>query len=158
MLDYNSYLKRRPLLYCFIAYTLISCEFSSEEKKRTNSAVNNLSYVNQSELDKSIERGAEIYTDFCVTCHRPAGDGIDGSFPPLAGSDYLMNNRIESIKAVKYGQQGEIVVNGSTYNSVMAALGLDDEEVADVLNYAMNSWGNEQDKMITTQEVTAVRK
>ena len=112
----------------------------------------------QSELEKSIERGAIIYTDFCKTCHRPKGNGFGKSFPPLAESDYLIKNREGSIRAVKYGQKGEIVVNGKTYNKVMAAMGLEDDEVADVLNYVMNSWGNTQERMITKEEVAAIEK
>jgi mono/diheme cytochrome c family protein len=110
------------------------------------------------ELQESIERGSEIYADFCVTCHMPSGEGVSGTFPPLAKSDYLMNNRQASIKGIKYGQSGEITVNGKTYNSAMAAMGLSDDEVADVMNYITNSWGNKNDKMITEAEVSKIKK
>jgi mono/diheme cytochrome c family protein len=105
-----------------------------------------------------MQRGSEIYSDFCVTCHLANGEGVAHVFPPLANSDYLANNRAASIKGVKYGQQGEIVVNGVTYNSAMAPLGLEDEEVADVMNFILNSWGNTSDKMVTTEEVSAIKK
>ncbi|NND87984.1 MAG: cytochrome c [Flavobacteriaceae bacterium] len=105
-----------------------------------------------------MERGAIIYKDFCNQCHRPTGKGIGRSFPPLAGSDYLMNKRTESIRGVKYGQQGEIVVNGKIYNGVMAPMGLSDQEVVDVMNYVMNSWGNEQDEIVTLEEVSSITK
>ena len=68
-------------------------------------------------LEASIERGSEIYSDFCVTCHMGNGEGISFTFPPLANSDYLLQNREESIKGVKYGRQGELIVNGITYNN-----------------------------------------
>ena len=103
-------------------------------------------------------RGSEIYADFCVTCHMEKGEGVENAFPPLAASDYLAKNREASIRGVKYGQQGEIVVNGVTYNSTMAPLGLEDEEVADVMNYIMNSWGNSNDVMVTLEEVEAIQK
>lgn len=109
-------------------------------------------------LDESIERGSEIYNDFCVTCHMPNGEGVAHTFPPLANSDYLMQNREASIKGIKYGQDGELVVNGITYNNTMAPLGLEDEEVADVMNFILNSWGNSSDKMVTIQEVEAIAK
>ena len=137
---------------------ILSCKFNSEEKNTASVTKNDVGYEMQTELEESIQRGVEIYEDFCVTCHRPNGEGITKSFPPLAGSDYLLNNRELSIRAVKYGQQGEIIVNGETYNSVMAAQGLEDDEVADVMNYIMNSWGNKQDKMVRTEEVTSVTK
>jgi len=146
------------ILLGILALIVLSCKLNSEEKNTASVTKNDVGYEMQTELEESIQRGVEIYEDFCVTCHRPNGEGITKSFPPLAGSDYLLNNRELSIRAVKYGQRGEIVVNGETYNSVMAAQGLEDDEVADVMNYIMNSWGNKQDKMVRTEEVTSVTK
>lgn len=103
-------------------------------------------------------RGKEIYTDFCVTCHLEKGEGVAYTFPPLAASDYIAKNREASIRGVKFGQQGEIVVNGVTYNNVMTPFGLEDEEIADVMNYVMNSWGNTSDTMVTVTEVSAIQK
>lgn len=111
-----------------------------------------------SELTKSMERGNEIYSDFCITCHLSKGEGVPYTFPPLAKSDYLMNNRKESIKAIKYGLQGEINVNGIVYNSGMAAMGLEDKEVADVMNYISNSWGNTSERIVTEEEVASIKK
>ncbi len=109
-------------------------------------------------LQESIKRGNEIYGDFCITCHLEKGEGVKNTFPPLANSDYLLNNRTESIAGVKYGQRGEIVVNGITYNSVMMPMGLEDEEIADVMNYILNSWGNKSDKIVTPEEVALILK
>ncbi len=107
-------------------------------------------------LEASIERGSEIYADFCVTCHMENGEGVAYTFPPLANSDYLLQNREGSIKGVKYGRQGELIVNGITYNNTMTPLGLEDEEVADVMNYILNSWGNSSSKIVTLDEVEAI--
>ena len=108
------------------------------------------------ELVESMERGSEIYADFCVTCHLPEGEGAGSTFPPLAGSDYLMENREASIRGVKYGQQQEIVVNGKTYTTAMPDPGLEDEEVADVMNYILNSWGNSSEQIVTVKEVEGI--
>ena len=108
------------------------------------------------ELAESMERGKEIYADFCVTCHLENGEGVLNTFPPLAKSDYLAKNRESSIRGVKFGQRGEITVNGVVYNNTMMPLGLEDEEIADVMNYVMNSWGNQQDKPVTPREVTEI--
>ena len=110
------------------------------------------------ELKESIKRGALVYDDFCMNCHMPKGEGVPSSFPPLADSDYLMKKRKESIKAVKYGLSGEITVNGQLYNSAMAPSGLSDDEVADVMNYILNSWGNEDGKLVTTTEVSKIQR
>ncbi|MGB5693265.1 MAG: cytochrome c [Flavobacteriaceae bacterium] len=107
-------------------------------------------------LKASMARGEELYTDFCVTCHMPNGEGVESTFPPLAKSDYLMANREASIRGVKYGQRGEMVVNGVTYDNTMMPLGLDDEEIADVMNYVYNSWGNKSEKMVTVEEVASI--
>ena len=107
-------------------------------------------------LKESINRGAEIYKDFCMNCHMSNGEGVENTYPPLAQSDYLMNNRSLSIKAIKFGQQGEILVNGVLYNNSMSPLGLTNEEIADVMNYITNAWGNENMKMITVEEVSKI--
>ncbi|MGE5944986.1 MAG: c-type cytochrome [Flavobacteriales bacterium] len=118
----------------------------------------NTVYSQNKDLEESMKRGSEIYQDFCITCHMGNGEGLVGAFPPLAKSDYLAKNRAKSIHAIKYGLQGEITVNGNKYNSVMANQGLTDEEVADVMNYITNSWGNKNDKLVTVKEVSEVKK
>jgi len=109
-------------------------------------------------LQNSIERGKTVYEDFCMQCHMATGEGIPGAFPPLAKADYLLENRTKAIHAVKFGLKGPITVNGTDYNSVMAPLGLYDDEVADVMNYILNSWGNTSDKLVTEEEVAAVEE
>ncbi|GBF21026.1 MULTISPECIES: c-type cytochrome [Arenibacter] len=106
------------------------------------------------ELEESISRGADIYSDFCINCHMANGEGVEKTFPPLAKSDFLLNKREESIRGVKYGQQGYILVNGVAYNNIMPPMGLEDEEIADVMNYILNSWGNKSDSIVTPEEVS----
>ena len=108
------------------------------------------------QLKASMERGKLIYTDFCISCHLAGGEGVEGNFPPLAGSDYLLGKREASIRGIKYGQRGEIVVNGKTYNNTMMPMGLEDQEIADVMNYILNSWGNRTDALVTREEVAAI--
>ena len=109
-------------------------------------------------LEESMQRGSEIYADFCITCHMPQGEGVAFTFPPLAQSDYLLQNREASIRGIKYGNDGEMIVNGVTYNNTMAPMGLEDEEVADVMNYILNSWGNSSNEIVTIEEVEAIDK
>ncbi len=110
------------------------------------------------DLSKSIARGKEVYTDFCVTCHKPDGTGTPKFFPPLAKSDYLTKQREDAIRSVKYGQKGKITVNGVDYNGLMPNPGLTDNEVVDVMNYILHSWGNSGSKMVTLDEVKKVEK
>lgn len=116
-------------------------------------------YTAQDPLEESIKRGSEIYTEYCIQCHLGQGEGVKGTFPPLAKSDWLVpEKRVEAIKVVKYGQSGEITVNGETYNSAMANLGLYEDEVADVMNYILNNWGNSSDKIVTEEEVKRINQ
>jgi mono/diheme cytochrome c family protein len=108
-------------------------------------------------LQTSISDGKEIYQEFCMTCHLANGKGSE-TVPPLAGSDWLQTKRKESIHAVKFGQTGPIKVNGINYNNTMPPMGLTDEEVADVMNYVMHSWGNKQKMQVTVVEVAGVKK
>jgi mono/diheme cytochrome c family protein len=109
------------------------------------------------DLKASIERGKEVYNTQCITCHMEKGEGIEGAFPPLAKSDYLMADKNRSIKQILEGASGEMTVNGKTYNGEMPAIDLTDEQVSDVLNYVRNSWGN-KGAAVTPAEVTAQRK
>ncbi len=122
--------------------------------------VSGLTYflIQDKELKESIQRGKVIYTDFCISCHLETGEGVEYTFPPLAKSDYLMNNREASIKGVKYGQRGALMVNGVTYDNTMMPLGLENEEIVDVMNYVLNSWGNSGAKMVTIEEVNTILK
>jgi nitrite reductase (NO-forming) len=109
------------------------------------------------DLKASIERGKEVYSTQCITCHMEKGEGIEGAFPPLAKSDYLMADKNRSIKQILEGVTCEMTVNGKTYNGEMPAIDLTDEQVSDVLNYVRNSWGN-KGAAVTPAEVKAQRK
>ena len=102
---------------------------------------------------ESIEAGAEIYQDFCVQCHLTNGKGVSGVFPPLQSSDYLLENVDLSIAGIKYGLKGKIIVNEEEYDGVMNNQGLDEEEIADVMNYILNQWGNSSDDFVTQERV-----
>ena len=107
---------------------------------------------------ESIESGAELYQDFCIQCHLGTGTGVAGVFPPLKEADYLFNNIEKSIAGIKYGRRGPITVNEENYDGVMLNQGLDDEEIADLMNYILNSWGNTYDAQITSEQVQKIQK
>ncbi len=140
----------------FLGTLFFSCQSNEKHNSKKFEYVASESIQEKTDLQKSIERGREVYDGFCVQCHLPNGKGSKGIFPPLDGADWLKEKRKESIHAVKFGQSGEIVVNGVIYNNVMPPMGLSDREVADVMNYIMNSWSNTQDKKVTVGEVKAI--
>lgn len=93
------------------------------------------------DLKASMERGKVIYETQCMSCHMAEGEGLPAVFPPVAKSDYLADkNRL--IKVVLQGVRGEMKVNDTVYNGEMSGFQLSDQEVADVLNYIGNTWGN----------------
>jgi mono/diheme cytochrome c family protein len=113
-----------------------------------------------SSLNQSIKRGEEVYAANCVTCHMQKGEGMEGSFPPLARADYLAKDKTgkKAIGAILEGLTGEITVNGKKYDAPMPSQSyLTDQQIADVLNYVRNSWGN-KGKEITEAMVKAERK
>ena len=134
-------MKRATLLTIVLAVFIASSAFTPQDDK----------------LKASMESGKGVYAGVCLACHMQNGEGITGVFPPLAKSDYLMKDVDRNIKSLIEGLSGEIKVNGSTYNQVMPASGLDDQDIADVLNYVMNSWGNKADEMISKKQVAKVR-
>jgi nitrite reductase (NO-forming) len=107
----------------------------------------------------SKQRGKKVYELNCQTCHADDGQGAPSIFPPLAKADYLMQNRNRAIRQILYGARGTMIVNGQTYIGEMPAQGgLSDTEIADVLNYVRNAWGNQDNTPITPQEVRAQRR
>lgn len=108
------------------------------------------------DLKASIQRGQDVYSAQCMSCHMENGEGLEDVFPPLAKSDYLMADKERSIREVIHGVSGEMTVNGKTYNGFMSGFDLTDQQVSDVLNYIRNTWGN-TGEAVTPHDVAAVR-
>lgn len=107
-------------------------------------------------FEERMKAGAIVYKNNCAACHQAGGQGVPDAFPPLEKSDYLMADKVRSIRTVKHGLEGPITVNGKTYNSVMPGLGLSDDDIASVLTYVRNSFGNKGDE-VTVDEVRRVK-
>jgi len=107
--------------------------------------------------------GPALFAKNCAMCHQASAEGLPGVFPPLAKSDFLAklaggSDRTELVKIVLKGKSGPIVVNGKDYNGVMTPVaGLSDEELATLLTYVTNTWGNKA-KAFTAEEVAKARK
>ncbi|NGX84379.1 copper-containing nitrite reductase [Aequorivita sp. KMM 9714] len=121
-----------------------------KDKKTPKEEVKALSF------EEKMKFGKDKYMATCVACHQANGQGIEGAFPPLAKADYLNADVDRAIDIVLNGKSGEITVNGKKYNSVMTAQALSDEDVANVMTYVYNSWGNNKTD-VTPEMVQAVR-
>ena len=106
--------------------------------------------------DERIKLGAQIFANNCQACHQANGEGVPDAFPPLAKSDYLNGDKIRAIKTVTGGLEQKLTVNGHEFNGIMPAWTLSDEDIADVLTYAYNTWGN-SGLEVTPDEVKAYR-
>ncbi len=108
--------------------------------------------------------GVEVYKRACVACHGENGQGVPGAFPPLAENPYLFKDRAYPALVVLFGLEGPIEVNGQSYNGLMPAFAyLSDEEIAAVVAYIRNNFGNEKLKPegfedLTPEEIKALRE
>jgi len=111
--------------------------------------------------------GREIYAKLCASCHAPDGRSLATLAPPLAGHAVRLlraGSRGHLIRIVLNGMSGPIEVRGRSYNAIMTPLRyLKDDQVADVLNYVLTSWGNQEllpadHRPITPEEVRRQRE
>jgi len=101
--------------------------------------------------------GQRVYQTYCMGCHQAEGQGIAGTFPPLAKSDFLMADTGRAIETVLNGLTGPLEVNGQQYHGTMPPMGhLKDDDIAEVLSYIRNSWGN-AGPPVSAAEVASVR-
>ena len=105
----------------------------------------------------SAAAGQRLYQTYCIGCHQAEGQGIAGTFPPLAKSDYVFGDASRLINTVVNGLQGPIEVNGQQYNGTMPPMGhLKDQDIADILTYVRSAWGN-AGSPVSTADVAAAR-
>jgi mono/diheme cytochrome c family protein len=105
--------------------------------------------------------GKRLYSQNCVVCHQPTGQGLASVFPPLAGSEWVLESEQRPIRILLHGLGGEIEVEGVTYNGIMPAYGpstlnWSDKDIAAVLSYVRQEWGNSADP-VSPETVAAVR-
>ena len=109
----------------------------------------------------SAESGAQIFQR-CATCHQPTGLGVAGTYPPLAGSEWVnAADPATPISIILHGFTGPITVRGQSFTSTMPPYGtgqpMSDAEVAAVLTYERSSWGNHA-SAVTPQQVAQARQ
>ena len=115
------------------------------------------------EIKDNMGKGGEmaghiLYNSYCVSCHQRNGKGDNNRYPPLVGSDWVTGDHDRLIKVLLYGLQGEIKVNGKTFNGVMPAHGafLDDHAIASILTFVKKSF-NKENIPVYASEVTKAR-
>ena len=116
------------------------------------------------DVKASVERGKAVYMQTCLVCHQMTGLGLPPVFPPLAGTDYTTGDARRMVAMIIKGVNPPLKVKDVTYATPMPAPEMqfpilkDDGKLADVINYVRNSFGNKDEKGVTPDFVTAVRK
>jgi len=107
--------------------------------------------------EQQVAAGQVLFKGTCSVCHQDNGQGLPDVFPPLAQSDYLLKNPKRGIEIALNGLTGPVTVNGKAFNSVMPPMSqLNDDEIANILTYVLNSWGNDGGA-ISKEDVQKVR-
>jgi len=105
--------------------------------------VRHSSKSSKAHLALSIANGKAVYTQNCATCHQVDGHGVPNMNPPLIQTSYVLGDKTKLIKIVLNGFNEDVEINGNTYSNTMASHDfLKDQEIADVLTYVRNSFGN----------------
>lgn len=121
-----------------------------------NDPVSEISQLH-SGVQNPITNGKKVYTKYCLTCHQADGSGVPNMTPPLIQTSFVLGDKGKLINIVLSGLKN-IDIDDQTYNNAMPALGsvLKDQEIADVLTYVRNSFGNKA-PAVTLAEVKAAR-
>ena len=109
-------------------------------------------------LATSISNGQIVYQKFCLTCHQVDGSGVPNLNPPLTRTKWTLGSKAVLIHQVLNGSHGTVEIDGDTFHNTMPPLGqaLTDQQVADVLTYVRNNFGNKA-SAVTPAEVKNVR-
>lgn len=108
-------------------------------------------------LAASIAKGKTVYMQTCVSCHQVDGGGVQNMNPPLINTTYVLGDKTKLITIVLNGFNESVEIEGNTYSNTMPSHDfLKDEDIANVLTFVRNSFGNKA-PAVTTAEVTKVR-
>ena len=111
----------------------------------------------QAPMQASITRGKVVYQQVCLACHQVDAGGVQGMTPTLVKTTYVLGPKTPLIKIVLNGMTGAVTINGDDFHNVMAPHSdLTDQQIADVLTYVRNSFGNKA-SAVTVAQVKAVR-
>ncbi|MGA8574736.1 MAG: cytochrome b N-terminal domain-containing protein [Candidatus Cybelea sp.] len=103
--------------------------------------------------------GAPVFANNCSSCHGAQGQGVPGTFPPLANNPVVTGDPNKVIGIVTGGLHGTISVNGQSYNGMMPAWKgtLTSKQIADVITFVRGSLGNNKASAVTEAQVAGYK-
>lgn len=125
---------------------------SAQSKVKPKTATKKTVAPPSSTLKASIERGKAVYAANCLTCHQPDGSGVPMMNPPLIKTKWVLGDKSVLINQVLKGSKNTVEIDGDTFHNTMPPLAvLTDEQIADVITYVRNSFGNKASAVSPTQ-------
>lgn len=104
------------------------------------------------------ELGKKVYDQYCLSCHQADGSGVPYTYPPVARTDWVNGDPEYLIRMLLNGISGPFYVNGELYNDEMPAYDyLSSDEIAAVLTYLRQNFGNEADP-VSADQVETIRQ
>ena len=138
-----------------LALLFFPCLLKAQTKKPLTKKVVTASTNNA--LKTSVARGQIVYTKICLTCHQVDGSGVPMMNPPLIKTKWTLGSKTVLIQQVLKGSVGTVEIDGDTFHNTMPPQPqLTDQQIADVLTYVRNSFGNKA-STVTPAEVKTVR-
>jgi len=114
-------------------------------------------FVEQQDIRKQMLKGGEVYKKYCITCHQKDGGGVPNLIPPLINTDFVSGDKERLIKIVLNGLNENIEIDGDYFTNTMPPLKtLKDQQIADVLTYIRNSFGNKF-SAVSVSKIKSVR-
>lgn len=125
-----------------VVIALQSCGGSTESKTEAPAEKAVVKTETPAAQEEPFAAGKKIYMEKCIVCHQATGEGIAGAFPPLKNSDYLLADKVRAVAQVLNGSNEVMVVNGQSFNAPMPPQVDTKEDAVAVINYVLNSFGN----------------
>jgi mono/diheme cytochrome c family protein len=140
---------------------MLPCVLLAQTKKTATKSVTasktKSTVASKNTLQTSIIRGKAVYGTFCLDCHQADGSGVPNINPPIIKTSWVLGSKTVLIQQVLKGSANKVEIDGETFHNTMPAQAqLTDQQIADVLTFVRNSFGNKA-SIITPAEVKAVR-
>lgn len=152
---------KKSIKLAFLLGTLIfttSCKNTKDsEETQAVSAEMTEPEAKNSEKNSEYADGKAVYTQYCISCHQANGSGVPNLNPPLTETDYVLGDKQELIRIILNGSSAGLEVKGNTYANNMPAFDyLKDKEIANVLSYIRNDFGNSAEA-VSVEDVQMAR-